>query len=201
MTPPNLDRTSPSHQAFWNTSVAEMLQKFHTTAKGLTGDEAKERLAHYGANRLKPAKRSDVWSLLLRQFGSPIIFILLFATGLSLCLGDRIDAFIILFIVLVSSSLGFWQERGASNAVEKLLSIVQIKAAVLRDGNSERVPVEEIVPGDVLVLDAGDVVSGDGLVLESKDLFVDEAMLTGETARRKGDLRQYPQICVRGNQR
>ena len=181
MTPPNLDETSRSHQAFWNTSVAEMLQKLHTTAKGLTGDEAKERLAHYGANRLKPAKRSDVWSLLLRQFGSPIILILLFATGLSLCLGDRIDAFIILFIVLVSGSLGFWQERGASNAVAKLLSIVRIKAAVLRDGNSERVSVEEIVPGDVVVLDAGDVVSGDGLVLESKDLFVDEAMLTGET--------------------
>jgi Mg2+-importing ATPase len=158
-----------------------MLQKLHTTAKGLTGDEAKDRLAHYGANRLKPAKRSDVWSLLLRQFGSPIILILLFATGLSLCLGDRIDAFIILFIVLVSGSLGFWQERGASNAVAKLLSIVRIKAAVLRDGNSERVSVEEIVPGDVVVLDAGDVVSGDGLVLESKDLFVDEAMLTGET--------------------
>ena len=181
MTPPNLDRTSPSHQAFWSTSVAEMLQRLHTTAKGLTGDEAKDRLAHYGANRLKPAKRSDVWSLLLRQFGSPIILILLFATGLSLCLGDRIDAFIILFIVLVSGSLGFWQERGASNAVAKLLSIVRIKAAVLRDGNSERVSVEEIVPGDVVVLDAGDVVSGDGLVLESKDLFVDEAMLTGET--------------------
>ena len=181
MTPPNLDETSRSHQAFWNTSVAEMLQKLHTTAKGLTGDEAREQLAHYGANRLKPAKRSDVWSLLLRQFGSPIILILLFATGLSLCLGDRIDAFIILFIVLVSGSLGFWQERGASNAVAKLLSIVRIKAAVLRDGNSERVSVEEIVPGDVVVLDAGDVVSGDGLVLESKDLFVDEAMLTGET--------------------
>ena len=181
MTPPNLDETSRSRQAFWNTSVAEMLQKLHTTAKGLTGDEAKDRLAHYGANRLKPAKRSDVWSLLLRQFGSPIILILLFATGLSLCLGDRIDAFIILFIVLVSGSLGFWQERGASNAVAKLLSIVRIKAAVLRDGNSERVSVEEIVPGDVVVLDAGDVVSGDGLVLESKDLFVDEAMLTGET--------------------
>jgi Mg2+-importing ATPase len=103
-------------------------------------------LTHYGANRLKPAKRSDVWSLLLRQFGSPIILILLFATGLSLCLGDRIDAFIILFIVLVSSSLGFWQERGASNAVEKLLSIVQIKAAVLRDGNSQRVPVARGTP-------------------------------------------------------
>ena len=167
--------------AFWNTSATEVLQQLQTTSKGLTGDEAVARLARYGANRLKPPKRSDVWSLLLNQFRSPIILILLFATGLSLFLGDRIDAFIILFIVLMSGLLGFWQERGASNAVEKLLSIVRIKAAVLRDGSSREVPVEEIVPGDVVILNAGDVVPGDGLVLESRDLFVDEAMLTGET--------------------
>jgi Mg2+-importing ATPase len=77
--------------------------------------------------------------------------------------------------------LGFWQERGASNAIEKLLSIVQIKAAVLRDGNSIEIPIEQIVPGDIVVLNAGDIIPGDGLVQESKDLFVDEATLTGET--------------------
>ena len=158
--------------AFWNTSATEILQQLHTTAKGLTGDEARSRLARYGANRLKPPKRSDVWSLLLNQFKSPIILILLFATGLSWFLGDRVDAFIILFIVLISGLLGFWQERGASNAVEKLLSIVRIKAAVLRDGSSSDRPVEEIVPGDVVILNAGDIVPGDGLLLESRDLFV-----------------------------
>jgi Mg2+-importing ATPase len=167
--------------AFWNTSATEILQQLHTTANGLTGDEARSRLARYGANRLKPPKRSDVWSLLLNQFKSPIILILLFATGLSWFLGDRVDAFIILFIVLISGLLGFWQERGASNAVEKLLSIVRIKAAVLRDASSSDRPVEEIVPGDVVILNAGDIVPGDGLLLESRDLFVDEAMLTGET--------------------
>jgi len=88
---------------------------------------------------------------------------------------------LILSIVIVSGLLGFWQERGASNAVAKLLSIVQIKAAVMRDGSSKEIPVEEIVPGDIVNLNAGDVVPGDGLVQESKDLFVDEAMLTGET--------------------
>jgi Mg2+-importing ATPase len=167
--------------AFWNTSATEMLQHLQTTTKGLTGDEAGARLARYGANRLKPPKRSGVWSLLLKQFGSPIVLILFVATGLSLLLGDRVDACIILLIVLISGLLGFWQERGASNAVEKLLSIVRIKAAVLRDGSSREMPVEEIVPGDVVILNAGDVVPGDGLVLESRDLFVDEAMLTGET--------------------
>ena len=77
--------------------------------------------------------------------------------------------------------LGFWQEYGASNAVEKLLSIVQIKVSVMRDGIVKEVPQEQIVPGDIVVLDAGDIIPGDGLVQESKDLFVDEAMLTGET--------------------
>ncbi len=89
--------------------------------------------------------------------------------------------FIILSIVPVSGLLGFWQDRGGSNAVEKLLSIVQIKAAVLRDGSSKEIPVEEIVPGDIVILNAGDIVPGNALVQESNDLFIDEAMLTGET--------------------
>ena len=92
----------------------------------MTGAEAKQRLARYGSNLLKPPKRSDVLTLLLAQFKSPIILILVFATGLSFVLRDPVDAFIILTIVLVSGLLGFWQERSATNAVEKLLAIVQI---------------------------------------------------------------------------
>jgi len=167
--------------AFWNTSVTEMLQQLETAKDGLTGNEARQRLARYGANILKLPKRSDVLTLLLAQFKSPLILILFFAIGLSFSLGNSVDGFIILSIVLVSGLLGFWQEHGASNAMKKLLSIVQIKAMVLRDGSPQEMPVEDIVPGDIVILNAGDVVPGDGLVQESKDLFVDEAMLTGET--------------------
>ena len=167
--------------AFWGIAAAEMLRQLHTAEDGLTADEARQRLARYGANLLKPKKRSDVLTLLLAQFKSPIILILLCATGLSFVLRDPVDAFIILTIVLVSGLLGFWQERSATNAVEKLLAIVQVKAAVLRDGGPKDIPVEEIVPGDVVILNAGGVVPGDCLVQESKDLFVDEATLTGET--------------------
>ena len=167
--------------AFWSLSATEMLQQLQTAKEGLTGEEARQRLARYGSNRLKPPKRSDVLTLLLAQFKSPLILILLFATALSFFLHDPVDAFIILAIVLVSGLLGFWQERSATNAVEKLLAIVRIKAAVLRDGVSKEIPVEEIVPGDIVILNAGDIVPGDGVVQESKDLFVDEAMLTGET--------------------
>ena len=94
----------------------------------MSGDEARDRLSRYGSNLLKPRKRSDSFTLLLAQFKSPLALILFFATGLSFFLGNAVDAFIILAIVLASGLLGFWQERGASNAVEKLLSIVRIKA-------------------------------------------------------------------------
>ena len=148
---------------------------------GLTTGEAKKRLLDYGANRLKPQKRSDAFTLLIGQFKSPIILILLFATVLSLFLHNIVDASIILAIVIISGLLGFWQEHSASNAIEKLLEIVQITASVFRDGNEKEIHVEEIVPGDIVMLNAGDIVPGDCILLESKDLFVDEAMLTGET--------------------
>jgi len=167
--------------AFWSLSTTAMLQQLQAAKEGLTAGEAGERLRRYGSNVLKPPKRLDVFTLLLTQFKSPLILILFFATGLSFVLHETVDAYIILAIVLVSGLLGFWQERGASNAVEKLLSVVRIKAAVLRDGRVKEIPMEEIVPGDIVVLDAGDVAPGDCLVQESKDLFIDEAMMTGET--------------------
>jgi Mg2+-importing ATPase len=167
--------------AFWCIPVAELLQQLQTTSQGLTNDAARQRFIRYGANLLKSKKRSNTLTLLLSQFKSPIILILIFAVGLSFFLHNPVDAGIILAIVLVSGLLGFWQERGAANAIGKLLSIVQIKAELLRDGAVKEIPVEEIVPGDIVILNAGDVIPGDCLIIESKDLFVDEAALTGET--------------------
>jgi len=170
-----------SQTQFWSVPSAELLQQLQTTPQGLRRDEIQERLLRYGSNVLRPKKKSDVLTLLIAQFKSPIILILIFAAGLSFFLRDPIDAVIILVIVFFSGFLGFWQERGAVNAVEKLLAIVRIKATVLRDGDSIEVLIEEIVPGDIVFIQASDVIPGDCLVLESKDLFVDEAALTGET--------------------
>src|ERR1035437_1570241 len=167
--------------AFWSVSATEMLQLLGTAKEGLSSGEAGQRLVRYGSNLLKPQKRSNVLTLLLAQFKSPLILILLFATGMSFFLHDPVNALIILAIVLASGLLGFWQEYSASNAVEKLLALVQITASVLRDGAEKEIPVEDIVPGDIIILNAGDIVPGDSMLIESKDLFVDEAMLTGET--------------------
>jgi Mg2+-importing ATPase len=166
---------------FWSIPTSEMLKKLQMTTDGLKSSEVRERLNRYGANILKPKKRTDTITLLLSQFRSPIILILLFASGLSFFLGDVTDTIIIVIIILISSMLGFWQEKGAADAFEKLLAAVQIKAAVLRDGEEKEIPLEDIVPGDIIILNAGDIIPADCLILESKDLFVSEATLTGET--------------------
>ena len=168
-------------QSFWSITTAELLERLRATINGLTTNEAEDRLKYYGANRLKPQKRSDAFTLLIAQFKSPIILILLSATGLSIFLHNLVDASIILTIVVISGLLGFWQEYSASNAVAKLLAIVQIKTTVLRNKKQLEIHIEEVVPGDIVILNAGDIVPGDCLILEGKDVFADEAMLTGET--------------------
>jgi Mg2+-importing ATPase len=136
----------------------------------------------YGANLLLPRKDRLTCAFIF-SIQKPYYSHTTFAAGLSFFLQEHVQVLIILVIVLISGLLGFWQERGAANAIEKLLAIVQIKAMVLRDGSSREIPVEEIVPGDVIILNGGDIIPGDCLILESKDLFVDEATLTGKHIR------------------
>jgi len=173
----------PSKEAFffWSLPAAQVLAALETTPEGLSSAEAAKRLVRYGPNRLRPKRRTSELVLFLGQFRSPIILILIAAAFLSLFLRDATNALVILAIVLLSGALGFWQERGAANAVRRLIDIVRVRATVLRDGARADVAVEEIVPGDVVALGAGDVIPADCLLLESKDLFLNEATLTGET--------------------
>jgi len=149
---------NPQLPAFWSIPPDQLLQEMEASPQGLSEGEVQQRIRRVGYNRLRPHKKSDALTLLLGQFKSPLILILILAAGLSLFLGDRIDALIILGIVLASGFLGFWQEHSAADAVQKLLSIVQVKAQVLRNGVSREIPVEEVVPGDLVFLKAGDII-------------------------------------------
>lgn len=187
---------------FWSLPTDDVLKKLDATPNGLSGSEAASRLRSYGANTLKSKGGTTPFMLLINQFKSPIIIILLIACILSFSLSDPTDAIIILAIVLASGLLGFWQEKGASDAIKKLLAIVMIKADVLRDGKQIQIPTEEVVPGDIIVLNAGDAIPADGLIIESKDLFVDEASLTGETfpaEKKEGVTAADAQISHRDN--
>ena len=170
-----------NEQPYWATATDELLASLDTSADGLSTEEAGRRQERCLSIRLRPRQNVHFLSALLAQFRSPITLILLFAATVSLFLADRTDALIILTIILVSALLGFWQEHGAARAVAALLALVRVKAEVWRDGRLIEVPADEIVPGDVIDLSAGSSIPGDGLLLDSKDLFVDEAALTGET--------------------
>ncbi|MBI3622495.1 magnesium-translocating P-type ATPase [Candidatus Pacearchaeota archaeon] len=168
-------------QTFWQIPITDLLEALETSPKGLTNEEANVRLKRYGPNLLARQKKVEGIALFLRQFRSPIILILLFAVGLSLFLQDATDAIIIFVIIFVSNVLGFWQEHRASNAVKELLAMVKITTNVIRDEIQKEIPSEHVVPGDVVLLSAGSSIPADSVILESKDLFVSEAVLTGET--------------------
>jgi Mg2+-importing ATPase len=174
-------KQSDTLQTFWNIPADELLSSLGTSLKGLPRKVAEERLLSSGSKITGAHARTNAIRLFLSQFKSPVILLLLFAAALSFALSDAADTIIILIIVLVSGVLGFWQERGAANAVQKLLATVQIKAKVRRDGAAVEIPVASVVKGDLILLRAGDVITGDSRLIESKDLFVDEACLTGET--------------------
>ena len=166
---------------FWSVSTKDLVQKLQSSSDGLTTEEANQRILHYGSNTLKPKKRTSVIGLFLSQFKSPIIIILLFAASLSLFLADTTDSIIIFVIIIASGLLTFWQERGATNAISKLLALVRITATVIRNGSQEKISAEQVVPGDITILSAGSSVPADCIILESKDLFVNESTFTGET--------------------
>lgn len=167
---------------FWHLPLKELAEKLHVNPnEGISDNEARLRLKQYGSNCLKVKKKGGALKLFLAQFNSPIIFLLLFCAALSLILYDKSDALIIFSIIFISALLSFFQEKSALEAVDKLLEIVQIKAAIIRNKIEKEIPIENVVPGDIVILSAGDVIPGDCYILEAKDLFVDEATLTGET--------------------
>ena len=159
-------------------TVEDALRRADSCLEGLGNEEAERR-------RTRQARRREGgeggWRLLMNQFRSPLVILLLVAMGISLFLGDRMDVLIVLAVVLMSTLLGFWQEYRAANAVAALLAMIQARATVLRDGKEVELPVEQVVRGDIVLLRAGDTIPGDGLLIESRDLFVDESALTGES--------------------
>ena len=153
----------------------------HATRNGLQPADAEQRLKRYGLNAIKAQQQATALRLFLNQFKSPLVLILIFAAVVSLIVGEWTDAGIVLAVVLGSTMLGFVQEYRASNAVEKLRSQVTIRSNLLRGGQWQMLPSEQVVPGDVVLLSAGSLIPADGVVLAANDFFVNQAVLTGET--------------------
>lgn len=175
--PPAMEAAS----AYWSVPVDTLLASLDTSANGLSSEAAKVRLDDVGANTIRQGHGVSAFAAFARQFRSPLVLILIFAATVSGIVGEGSEAAIIGVIVLASCFLSFTQEYGASQAMQALTARIARKALVLRDGRETLLPVEEIVPGDIVRLSAGNLVPADGILLETRDLNVSEAALTGET--------------------
>ena len=173
--------TQEAPTAYWSLAPERLFSELKSSKNGLTTAEAGQRLKQYGANSIEAQQQATAFRLLLSQFKSPLVLILIFAAIVSGIVGEWVDASIVLAIILGSTILGFIQEYTASNAVEKLRSQVTLKSNLLRGGKPQMLPSEQVVPGDVVMLSAGSLIPADGLVLEANDFFVNQAVLTGET--------------------
>jgi Mg2+-importing ATPase len=166
---------------YWSQSLEDVTEALGSAPGGLATAEAQERLRQFDPNALEARERATPLKLFLGQFKSPIVLILLFATGVSAVTKEWVDAVIILAIVLGSALLSFSQEYHANTAAEKLRAQVRVRATALRDGQPQVIPAEQVVPGDVVLLSAGSLIPADGILLEARDFYVNQAVLTGET--------------------
>jgi len=158
-----------------------LLRRLGTDANGLSQAEAAARRARYGANRLPPPPRPSALRRFLAQFWNVLIQALLVAALAALLLGHAIDAAVILAVVVINALIGFIQEGRAERALEAIRGLIDPRASVMRDGERRTIPADEIVPGDIVLVEAGDRVPADLRLIRARQLAIDESALTGES--------------------
>lgn len=169
-----------SEKLWYQKSAKEVLGEWKVTPEGLNYDDAARRLKTFGPNQLAQSKKESELEIFVRQFKSPLIYILIFAAILVVFLGKSVDALVILAVITINAVVGTVQEGKAKNSLERLRSLTRHKALVRRDGKDILVSSEEVVPGDILIIKEGDRVVADARIFESQSLRVDESILTGE---------------------
>jgi Mg2+-importing ATPase len=166
---------------FYFSKETELFKKLNSSEKGLTSSGAKERIEKVGFNELPEKDKRTVVSIFFSQFNSPLILILIFASIVAGLLKEITNALIILGIVLINALLSFYQEYKSEKALKKLKGYISFRANVLRDGKNIELDTREIVPGDIVFLNIGDIVPADMRLLDSEELLVNEASITGES--------------------
>jgi len=161
--------------------INELYNRLQSSDKGLVAEVAEKRMKEQLKFYKSESRFKKEMKLLIRQFTNPLVLLLVIAVILSALLGQSSDSIIILFIVLTTGFLGFWQESNAGRAMEKLRSLIEMKHTVLRAGLPAQLPTQEIVPGDIILLNAGDIIPADCRIVESNELHVNESSLTGES--------------------
>lgn len=169
-------------ESFWFSLTAEeALAKLDTSASGLSAVEAARRLKDIGRNELPKNPPNPAWKIFLSQLLNPLVYVLLFAAFFTAVIGDFVDFAIIISAVILNSVIGFFQEYKADRTLTALRGTVKLTAKIIRDGRAVILPAEEVVPGDIMILEEGERVIADGRLLQYHELATDEKILTGES--------------------
>src|SRR6267142_1010389 len=179
--PKGLIRASPLLDEAARKPAEEVFRMLGTTPNGLSEAEATERLAKYGPNEVASEKKQGWLRRLYTASRNPLVILLTVLAVLSFATGDFRAGTVMLLMVVLGLSLRFVQETRADNAAAKLKAMISVTATVIRDGQAREIPLQQLVPGDVVKLSAGDMIPGDVRLLSAKDLFVTQATLTGES--------------------
>ncbi len=180
---PMLDKNNQKYQGldFTGCPAETLLEKIKTSLKGLSEEEAKKRLSEYGYNEPARKKKRTILFQIFSKFVNPLVVVLLVIAGSSFAFGQKINALIVGMMAAMSVVISFVQEYRAGKEAEKLSEMVRTTATVYRNGKAREIPIKEIVPGDIVDLFAGDMIPADLRIIQAKDLFVNQASLTGES--------------------
>ena len=179
-----------SSRQFWQLGLESLRAELTAAGNGLTESEARRRIAQYGPNVLRPRRERALLLQFLSRFGNPLIILLIAAATISAFTGDVASFVIIAVVVVLSVTLDFVQEYRAGRAAARLRQSVALRAMVVRGGRPLEILADQIVPGDVVLLEPGGLVPADGRVIEARDCSVNQALLTGEP---------YPVACGPGS--
>lgn len=181
-------------------SIEEALNQFQTDInQGISASEAEKRTNEFGPNVYQEQKQKSVWYILLGQFRSPIVYLLVIAASVSLYFRNDMEALAIAIVILINAMIGFFMEMQARSSMNALKEMDVILSRVTRDGKTLEIPSEKITPGDIVVLEAGNVIPGDGRLVESNHLQCDESSLTGESLPTEKNTEELPEKTAVGD--
>jgi len=166
---------------WFQSKIEQVIAELDSSQTGITDEEAVKRKSKYGPNTIRSQEERSLWSILFAQLKSPVVYLLVAATVVSFSFGDFTEGFAILVVIVINTAIAFIMEKQALQSMQALKKLDKVMAKVIRNGDMKEVLSEELVPGDVLFAEAGDVISADARLIEATQLEVDESALTGES--------------------
>ncbi|WDQ32284.1 cation-translocating P-type ATPase [Paenibacillus marchantiae] len=186
---------------YYRHSAEETLQDVQSSTNGLTTSEAAKRLETEGYNEIKGKAATPIWKLFIENFKDPMVIVLLIAATVQIVLGHLIESLIIFLVILLNAVISVVQTKKAESSLDALRQMSAPEAKIIRDGQKKTIPARELVPGDIVLLDAGDHVPADGRILESGSLRINEGMLTGESEAAEKHADAIPEEAPIGDRR